>query len=502
MVGAVLCRVLGRQLLGRELRARMTAGTPASIRQRRTSRSTTFRPTATSTADITAEPGLHRRWHRRLRRRHRGQGHEHRNQGEPLQDVRQGHRRGGLEAPHLRVRRQYVRRGQSLHHRRATPSASTAGSNAATGRTTAASPIVGHSTLALHVDVRHEDARRLRHHAESDRWRQPERLERVGVRQRHDRQHVSPREIPPGRGQGRQPRRDGQPTGRPSPRATRPSPGTSAVGGTGGGDHACTLCTDSVNSTGGGGGSGSTLTQSGGNNGKPTLTATGTGIDGKGGNAGCNGGRQRPERIRRDGCTWSDHGGQAHRHGLVVERRERRSKRRPRHGRRRRRKARATSRRQVVEEAAGAAGAVRRRRQVGRGGGGAEHRGSPSSSARSRSPCATSSRSRAEQAARAAPAQDGQLGGYAGAAVSPGCAGGIGGQGAKGGAGGGGSGGISVGVVYTDTKPTMDNTTGIVVPSNAAPKGTGGAAGVNGRHRRASPRRRCKRPARKTTSSV
>ena len=75
--------------------------------------------------------------------------------------------------------------------------------------------------------------------------------------------------------------------------------------------------------------------------------------------------------------------------------------------------------------------------------------------------------------------QDGEIGGFAGKAQSPGCQGGNGGKGGSGGAGGGGAGGISVGVLYTDQKPALDQATTIVVPSSPAPKGMGGAAGTN-----------------------
>lgn len=77
--------------------------------------------------------------------------------------------------------------------------------------------------------------------------------------------------------------------------------------------------------------------------------------------------------------------------------------------------------------------------------------------------------------------QPGQAGGFSGSGASPGCNGGNGGTGGAGGSGGGGAGGVSYGVLYSGTKPTIDDATTakITVASAVATHGVGGAPGTN-----------------------
>jgi hypothetical protein len=80
--------------------------------------------------------------------------------------------------------------------------------------------------------------------------------------------------------------------------------------------------------------------------------------------------------------------------------------------------------------------------------------------------------------------QGGGGGGGGGANALGGCPGGNGGKGGTGAASGGGAGGLSVGVVWSGTKPTLDSATqGAFTPGTAGTGGTGGAAtngGVSG----------------------
>jgi len=81
----------------------------------------------------------------------------------------------------------------------------------------------------------------------------------------------------------------------------------------------------------------------------------------------------------------------------------------------------------------------------------------------------------------AAAGQPGQIGGFGGSAASPGCNGGNGGAGGVGAGGGGGAGGSVFGVVYTGTKPTVDDATIMKITlGQAGGKGAGKTDGVPG----------------------
>ncbi len=251
--------------------------------------------------------------------------------------------------------------------------------------------------------------------------------------------------------------------------------GKDASGSTGGATHACSICADSVNSSGGGGGNGGTLSSQGGNAGAPNLNGTPP-DDGAGGShdactAGHNGANASPATAapgaavvgKLTSAGWTPATGQDGPNGGPGQ------------------------------GGGGGGGGTGLGPGGGGGGGcggcgGAGGKGGLSGGASIGLAVVASKVSLvacdivtlAGGAGGAGSAgQAGQLGGYAGSAVSPGCAGGIGGQGSAGGAGGGGAGGISVGIVYTDQKPEVDQATTIAVPSSPAPKGTGGAAGTN-----------------------
>jgi hypothetical protein len=251
--------------------------------------------------------------------------------------------------------------------------------------------------------------------------------------------------------------------------------GGSATNGTGGPAHACTLCMDSVNSTGGGGGSGGATTQSAGDNGSPNLSGTSP-TDGKGGAAGCMAGDNGPNGPAANaalGATavgkltstgWSPAGGESGGNGS------------PGQG-----GGGGGGTGSLTSPGGGAGGGCGgcggAAGQAGMGGGSSIGLMSVMSTVILAS-CDILTVAAGNGGSGSA-GQPGQLGGYAGKAVSPGCAGGVGGEGGTGGAGGGGAGGLSVGIVWTNTQPTMDQTTNIVVPSAPATKGTGGLPGTN-----------------------
>ncbi len=249
--------------------------------------------------------------------------------------------------------------------------------------------------------------------------------------------------------------------------------GKNASNTTGGGDHTCALCTDSVNSTGGNGGSG-TLAPSGGGNGAPNLNGTSPN-DGKGGDNSCksgdNGANASPG-ADAPGATsvgtlaatgWSPAVGQSGANGGPGQ-------------------------------GGGGGGGGSSLTSGGGGGGGCGGCGGAGGGAGGGGGASFGLVSVSSKVTLVAcdivtlfggkggdgvAGQDGQLGGYAGTLASPGCAGGIGGQGAKGAPGGGGAGGSSVGILYTGQAPNADTNTTITIPSNAAVKGTGGDPGVN-----------------------
>lgn len=251
--------------------------------------------------------------------------------------------------------------------------------------------------------------------------------------------------------------------------------GHNASGTTGATDHACTLCTDGKNSTGGGGGAG-TLGPGSGNNGAPNLMGTSPN-DGKGGTAGNNacGGDNGATATNATDAPGSAVLGKLTASGWTPAAGSGGGNGGPGQG------------------GGGGAGGTSLTAGGGAGGGcgGCGGAGGGLGAGGGASIGLASVLSTVTLAAcdiqtvagggggNGAAGQPGQLGGYAGTASSPGCAGGVGGQGGMGAAGGGGAGGISVGVLYTGNKPVFDMTTNIVVPSTVAPKGTGGDPGKN-----------------------
>ncbi len=249
--------------------------------------------------------------------------------------------------------------------------------------------------------------------------------------------------------------------------------GNNASGGSGGGDHACNLCVDSVNSTGGGGGTATLLSASGGNDGKPNLSGTSP-TDGKGGAAGCMAGDNGPNASPGTAAPGATEVGKLTSNGWAPAS----GSNGPNGG---------------AGQGGGGGGSTAGVSAGGGGGGGCGGCGGGGGKGGSGgggsvglvsvlsnvtlSSCDIVTVAGGTGGAGAS-GQDGQLGGYAGTAVSPGCGGGVGGQGGKGGAGGGGAGGVSVGILYTDTKP-VTNQTNIVVPSSGGTKGSGGAPGIN-----------------------
>ena len=251
--------------------------------------------------------------------------------------------------------------------------------------------------------------------------------------------------------------------------------GHNASGGTGATDHACTLCTDGKNSTGGGGGTGTSLSSTAGNAGAPNLNGQSP-IDGAGGANTCTAGHNGADATngtaapgasvlgKLTSAGWSPGGGNDGPNGGPGQ------------------------------GGGGGGGGANLTSPGGGGGGGcggcggAGGAGGGAGGASVGLAVLTSKVTLVTcdivtlaggAGGTGSSGQDGQLGGYTGTAVSPGCAGGVGGKGGKGGAGGGGAGGISVGVLYTDTKPTVDQATTIIVPTSPAPKGAGGSAGTN-----------------------
>ncbi len=251
--------------------------------------------------------------------------------------------------------------------------------------------------------------------------------------------------------------------------------GHSASGATGGTDHTCALCTDGNNSTGGGGGNGMALAATGGNDGKPSLSGQAP-TDGKGGTSACtsgDNGANAAAGAAAMGATsigkltssgWAPSGGQGGANGGPGQ------------------------------GGGGGGGGASLTGPGGGGGGGCGGcggggGGDGGGGGASIGLAVVSSKVTliacdivtlgGGAGGSGASGQDGQLGGYAGTLSSPGCAGGIGGQGAKGAAGGGGAGGSSVGILYTDQAPTMDQATTITLQADVAVKGAGGTPGVN-----------------------
>jgi hypothetical protein len=251
--------------------------------------------------------------------------------------------------------------------------------------------------------------------------------------------------------------------------------GNSAMDGTGGTAHACTICMDSVNSTGGGGGSGGAATQSAGGNGAPNLSGMGP-TDGKGGTAGCAAGDNGPNAEAATAAPGATEVGKLTSTGWVPSSGGNGANGGPGQG-----GGGGGGTASLTSPGGGAGGGCGgcggAAGQTGMGGGASIGLASVMSTVVLAS-CDILTVA-AGNGGSGSVGQVGQLGGYAGKAVSPGCAGGIGGQGGTGGAGGGGAGGISVGIVWTSTQPTTDQTTTIVVPTAPATKGTGGSAGVN-----------------------
>jgi hypothetical protein len=251
--------------------------------------------------------------------------------------------------------------------------------------------------------------------------------------------------------------------------------GKAASGATGGADHTCALCTDSVNSTGGGGGTGMALSATGGDDGKPNLSGQSP-TDGKGGSSACTSGDNGANATQGSdapGATaigklastgWSPASGQNGANGGPGQ-----------GGGGGGGGANALS---PGGGGGGGCGGCGGAGGVGGGGGGASIGIAVVSSKVTLVACDIVTLF-GGKGGNGSVGQDGQLGGYAGTLVSPGCAGGIGGQGAKGSAGGGGAGGSSVGILYTDQQPNADQATTITIPSNAASKGAGGDPGVN-----------------------
>jgi len=250
--------------------------------------------------------------------------------------------------------------------------------------------------------------------------------------------------------------------------------GKNASGNTGGAAHACTLCTDNVNSTGGAGGAGGTLSSSGGDTGAPNLSASPP-DDGAGGDNSCTAGHNganAPAGTAAPGATlvgklttagWVPSPGQDGPNGGPGQ-----------GGGGGGGKASVTN---PGGGAGGGCGGCGGAGGKGGGGGGASIGLAVISSKVTLQTCDIVTLAGGAGGAGSA-GQDGQLGGYAGTA-SPGCAAGVGGKGGLGGSGGGGAGGISVGIVYTDQQPEVDQATSIVVPGTPATKGTGGTAGTN-----------------------
>lgn len=250
--------------------------------------------------------------------------------------------------------------------------------------------------------------------------------------------------------------------------------GKDASGNTGGADHACTLCTDGANSTGGGGGAGGLTSSSGGNPGLPNLSANPPDDGAAGANtctAGHNG-ASAPVGTAALGATvvgkltstgWAPTAGQDGPNGGPGQ-----------GGGGGGGKASVTN---PGGGAGGGCGGCGGSGGKGGGGGGASVGLAVVASKVTLVSCDIVTVAGGAGGAGSV-GQDGQLGGYAGNA-SPGCGAGVGGQGGKGGAGGGGAGGVSIGVLYTGQQPEVDQATSIIVPSTPAPKGTGGAAGVN-----------------------
>ncbi len=250
----------------------------------------------------------------------------------------------------------------------------------------------------------------------------------------------------------------------------------------GGGPHACTLCTDGKNSTGGFGGNGGTSPGDG-QDGTPNLGGINP-LDGKGGakdiGSGCTSGHKGPTgdagiaavAIAASGVLdptgWKPAMGGAGSNGGPGQ-----------------------------GGGGGGGGLDGNNTAGGAGGGGCGGCGGASGSggggggasialAVLSSTVQVASSSMASTVAgnggAGAAGQAGQAGGFSGQNINPGCSGGTGGTGGAGGAGGGGAGGISVGVLWKGTAaPTLDSSTtsNIVFAQQGGAKGTGGAPGQN-----------------------
>ncbi len=255
--------------------------------------------------------------------------------------------------------------------------------------------------------------------------------------------------------------------------------GKNASGITGGGPHACTLCTDNKNSVGGGGGNGAS-SPSDGSDGSPNLNGVNP-IDGKGGakdiGIGCGNGHKGPTGDAGVPATsyialaslttaWIPTAGTSGNNAGPAQ------------------------------GGGGGGGGIDLGNTIGGGGGGgcggcggAGGTGGTGGGASigllsvSSGITVTSSEITTKQAGNGGPGaagQAGQAGGFSGASSAPGCNGGSGGNGGLGGSGSGGAGGLSAPIVFKGTAPTIDiATTGKLTPGTKGTKGAGGTPGTN-----------------------
>ncbi len=258
--------------------------------------------------------------------------------------------------------------------------------------------------------------------------------------------------------------------------------GKDATGTTGGGLHACTLCTDGKNSAGGSGGTGGAAPGDG-TDGTPNLGGTfptdgkggakDTGLSCKNGDKGASGGTGPAAPAGTalgtlDASGWTPASGAAGTNGGVAQ------------------------------GGGGGGGGIDGTNTTGGGGGGGcggcgggaggGGMGGGASVALavvSSTVTLTSSELHATAAGAGgagAAGQGGQAGGFSGQNSNPGCSGGTGGTGGTGGAGAGGAGGLSVGVLWKGAAaPTLDasTTSAITFAQQGGAKGTGGVPGTN-----------------------
>jgi len=249
--------------------------------------------------------------------------------------------------------------------------------------------------------------------------------------------------------------------------------GKNASGTGGGASHACTLCANNVNSTGGAGGNGG-LSSTGGSDGAPNLNGQSP-ADGKGGNATCTSGDNGASATAGPDAIGATSIGKLSSTSWLPAAGEDGASGGPGQG-----GGGGGGASSITSGggAGGGCGGCGGAGGTGGGGGGASIGLASVSSSVALVSCNIATQA-GGKGGSGATGQDGQLGGYAGTLASPGCAGGVGGQGAKGSAGGGGAGGSSVGILYTGEQPNADTNTTITVPSTAASKGTGGNPGLN-----------------------